>query len=185
MADERNNHQTMENVNGVRHGAAMRSWAEKWLSGERLAPYLEQCDGDIDRALELYKWNAALGQLLMRDIFHFEVALRNAYNDVMESRWDGEGHWLFDDASPARRPVMSGSSAPSAVNSHPGGWTPMPSGFSICSAPRRRTICTAAVRCPWTRSLRSIPRLLTCGSDGGSRRMSTLSAKAVARCSAR
>lgn len=42
----------------------------------------------------------------MRDISHFEVALRNAYNDIMESRWDGEEHWLLDDASPARRPVL-------------------------------------------------------------------------------
>ena len=105
MPDERHNHQTMTNAD-ERHGAATRLWAEKWLSTERLAPYLEECGGNIDRALELYEWNASLGQLLMRDISHFEVALRNTYNNVMESCWDGEGHWLLDDASPARRPVM-------------------------------------------------------------------------------
>ncbi|RGJ69085.1 hypothetical protein DXD49_03025 [Collinsella sp. TM05-38] len=105
MSDERNNYQTMKCAAQGRRDATMRLWAEKWLSAERLFPYLEECNGDIDKALELYEWNASLGQFLMRDISHFEVALRNAYNDIMESRWDGEEHWLLDDASPARRPV--------------------------------------------------------------------------------
>ena len=83
-----------------------RTWAERWLSSERLAPYLADCEGDIDRALALYEWNVALGQVLMRDIFHFEVALRNAYDRVMCEGWHGDAHWLLDDASPARRPVM-------------------------------------------------------------------------------
>lgn len=106
MPDERDNHQALKDATRELHGAAMCLWAEKWLSAERLTPYLEECDGNISKALELYKWNVSLGQLLMRDISYFEVALRNAYNDVMESRWDGEEHWLLDDASPARRPVM-------------------------------------------------------------------------------
>lgn len=79
-------------------------WAERWLSAERLAPYLAACDGNIDRALDLYEWNISLGQVLMRDISHFEVALRNAYDRVLCEGW-GEG-WLTDDTSPARRPVM-------------------------------------------------------------------------------
>lgn len=79
-------------------------WAKRWLSVERLAPYLAACDGDIDRAFDLYEWNISLGQVLMRDISHFEVALRNAYDRVLCEGW-GEG-WLTDDASPARRPVM-------------------------------------------------------------------------------
>ncbi len=81
-------------------------WAEKWLSAERFAPYLESCDGDVGKALDLYRWNVSLGQFLMRDISYFEVALRNSYNAVMEARWDGEAHWLLDDKSPARRPVV-------------------------------------------------------------------------------
>lgn len=83
---------------------ATRAWAERWLSAERLAPYLADCGGDIGRALDLYEWNARLGQVLMRDISHFEVALRNAYDRVMSEAW--EGCWLLDDASPARKPVM-------------------------------------------------------------------------------
>lgn len=85
MADGRNNHPTTENADGEHHDAAIRPWAEKWLSAERLAPYLGASGGDVERALELYRWNAALGQLLMRDISHFEVALRNAYSDVIDS----------------------------------------------------------------------------------------------------
>ncbi len=91
-------------------GAAGRGqilpWAEKWLSAERLAPYLKSCDGDAGKALDLYRWNVALGQFLMRDISYFEVALRNSYNAVMETRWDGEAHWLLDDGSPVRRPIV-------------------------------------------------------------------------------
>lgn len=81
-------------------------WAERWLSPERLAPYLAVCGGDIERALELYEWNISLGQVLMRDISHFEVALRNAYDRALSECWDGGAHWLLDDASPVRKPVM-------------------------------------------------------------------------------
>ena len=86
-------------------------WVERWLSADRFAPYLAACDGDVDQALELYKWNASLGQVLMRDISFFEVALRNSYNNVMESYWPGERHWLLDDESPVRRQVPRRSSS--------------------------------------------------------------------------
>ncbi len=36
------------------------SWAERWLSADRLAPYLAACGGDCERALELYEWNISL-----------------------------------------------------------------------------------------------------------------------------
>lgn len=81
-------------------------WAERWLSPERLTPYLAACGGDIERTLELYEWNISLGQILMRDISHFEVALRNAYDRVLRESWNSNTHWLLDDASPVRRPVM-------------------------------------------------------------------------------
>lgn len=106
LADEFETKLTATNVASGDCSTAMALWAEKWLSAERLAPYLDKCDGNIEKALELYEWNLSLGQLLMRDISHFEVALRNAYNAVMESRWDGKEHWLLDETSPVRRPVM-------------------------------------------------------------------------------
>lgn len=86
-------------------------WAERWLSADCLAPYLAACGGDCERALELYEWNISLGQVLMRDVAHLEVALRNAYDRVLLEHWEGEGHWLFDPASPVRRPILRKSGA--------------------------------------------------------------------------
>lgn len=80
-------------------------WAERWLSAPRIEPYLAACGGDAGRALALYEWNIDLGGVLMRDIAHFEVALRNAYDRVMRERWEGE-HWLFDEDSPVLRPIV-------------------------------------------------------------------------------
>lgn len=80
-----------QSVNNERSGSA-REWAERWLSPERLAPYLAACGGDIGRALELYEWNISLGQVLMRDISHFEVALRNSYDRALREYWDGGAH---------------------------------------------------------------------------------------------
>ena len=90
-------------------GDGTRAWAERWLSPERFEPYLAACDGDAGRALDLYEWNAALAQVVMREICHFEIALRNAYDRVMRERWEGD--WLLDDGSPARVPLMRKSGA--------------------------------------------------------------------------
>lgn len=96
--------QSLPQSDKTNQGDETRTWAERRLSAERFAPYLVDRDGDADRALELYEWNISLGQVLMRDFSHFEVALRNAYDRVMSEVW--EGCWLLDDASPARMPVM-------------------------------------------------------------------------------
>lgn len=97
--------------------SATRAWAERWLSQKRLAPYLAACKDDVERALDLYEWNISLGQVLMRDVAHFEVALRNAYDRVMGERWGG-AHWLLDDGSPVLRPIvrMSKNGNPRDVN---------------------------------------------------------------------
>ena len=88
-----------------------RIWAERWLSPKRLAPYLTACGGEVERALDLYEWNISLGQVLMRDVSHFEVALRNAYDRVMGERWEG-AHWLLDEGSPVLRPIVRMSKIP-------------------------------------------------------------------------
>ena len=94
MADERKDRPAAENASKVEDGANMSPtkkeeptdaetaderksekdrrrtvlmWAEGWLSAERLAPYLEACESDVDKALDLYRWNVLLGQFLMRD----------------------------------------------------------------------------------------------------------------------
>lgn len=96
--------QSLSNSDNVDPEGATRAWAERWLSAERLAPYLSTCSGDVVRALDLYEWNASLAQTLMRDISYFEVALRNAYDRVMRESWGGD--WLIDDDSPARMPLV-------------------------------------------------------------------------------
>lgn len=88
-----------------------REWAERWLSQSRFSSYLDLCNGDVDKALELHEWNLALGRVLMGDIAHFELALRNAYDRVLTKRLEGNEHWLFDANSPVTRPIMRKSKA--------------------------------------------------------------------------
>lgn len=115
MAEEPNTNPSSQSKTD--EASATRAWAERWLSRKRLAPYLAACGGDVERALDLYEWNISLGQVLMRDVAHFEVALRNAYDRVMGERWGG-AHWLLDDSSPVLRPIvrMSKNGNPRDVN---------------------------------------------------------------------
>ena len=48
-------------------------WVDDWITPARFAPYLDACGGDTDKALDLYEWNMAVGQILDRDINHFEM----------------------------------------------------------------------------------------------------------------
>jgi hypothetical protein len=41
----------------------------------------------------------------MRDIAHFEVALRNAYDIVFSGRWTDPEHWLLSPSSPVVIPI--------------------------------------------------------------------------------
>lgn len=89
-----------------REGDAVRAWAEPWLSAPRFQRYLDACSGDSLRALALYEWNLDLGAALLKDISYFEVALRNAYDRVLAVWNSGGRHWLFDDDSPVRKPLL-------------------------------------------------------------------------------
>ncbi|MGO1594681.1 MAG: Abi family protein [Ancrocorticia sp.] len=80
-------------------------WIEDWLGVPRFQKYVDSCSGDRTKALALYEWNVTLGQALMRDIAHFEIGLRNAYNTAFEERWQGSSHWLLDPDSPAVTPI--------------------------------------------------------------------------------
>lgn len=53
----------------------------------------------------MYEWNVAAGQALMRDIAHFEVALRNAYDAAISAAWPHQVHWLLHPESPAVMPI--------------------------------------------------------------------------------
>lgn len=81
------------------------SWIEAWLGEERLQRYVDACAGDRQRALELYEWNVATSQILMHDIAHFEVALRNAYDAAISAHWPHSTHWLLHPESPAVMPI--------------------------------------------------------------------------------
>ena len=85
---------------------SLRSLIERWLSPSRFLPYLDACNGDVDRAFKLHEWNIMLGQALMGDIAHFELALRNAYDRTLTERFSGSEHWLFDVNSPVTRPII-------------------------------------------------------------------------------
>jgi hypothetical protein len=80
-------------------------WIDAWLGAPRFQKYVDACNGDRARALALYEWNVTLGQALMRDIAHFEIALRNSYDFAISSQWKGLDHWLLDPESPAVTPI--------------------------------------------------------------------------------
>ena len=91
----------MEHAPGI-----SRSAIEAWLSTPRYKRYLEIAKDDDALALELYLWNIGLAQAVLRDVSFFEVALRNAYDRAISDNWSGSDHWLFDNASPVRRPIL-------------------------------------------------------------------------------
>ncbi|MDR1265343.1 MAG: hypothetical protein LBK42_07205 [Propionibacteriaceae bacterium] len=61
-------------------------WVEQWLSRPRFARYLAECDQDRRRALATHEWNVRLGQAVLRDTGHFEIAVRNAFDQAMPPR---------------------------------------------------------------------------------------------------
>lgn len=83
-----------------------RRWVDDWLSVPRFDAYMSVCGDDVATALALYEWNISLCQVLLKDLSHFEVALRNAYDRALDGYWHGSAHWLFDNDSPVRRPIM-------------------------------------------------------------------------------
>ena len=53
------------------------------LSAERLRSYLEDCDNDLDRALDLYAWNAQIAATFLEDLGRLEVVLRNRFDEAL------------------------------------------------------------------------------------------------------
>lgn len=85
---------------------AKREWIEEWLSAPRFDCYLSAANGNIEIALDLYLWNTGLAQAILRDISFFEIALRNRYDQCLVESVPAGKHWLFDDESPVRKPIM-------------------------------------------------------------------------------
>jgi hypothetical protein len=71
------------------------------LSADRLSSYLDH-GGAFARAIELYRWNAAVAAAFWPSLGHVEVALRNAMSESLAARHrrlDRPGSWLDDSAT--------------------------------------------------------------------------------------
>jgi hypothetical protein len=94
-------------------------WMQRWLSPARLTKYRAAADGDLQRALELYEWNAKISAALMRDLGHVEIGLRNAYADVIEHYWSGTpDHWTRSAAALFRPVYRMRDGEPVDINLH-------------------------------------------------------------------
>lgn len=81
-------------------------WIISWQSEPRWQRYLKAGHGNTEHALKLYEWNLYLASSVMHDIAHFEVAIRNRYDQILSEKWDGQYHWLFDPNSPINKPLI-------------------------------------------------------------------------------
>ncbi len=74
---------------------------ERRLSTERLGPYRAAAGGDLERALQLYQWNATVGSAFLETLGHHEVVLRNALHEQLAG-WHAAqqlpGEWYDDPA---------------------------------------------------------------------------------------
>ncbi|WP_280276936.1 hypothetical protein [Nocardia wallacei] len=68
--------------------AAARKNLVSLFTSERLAPYLDESGGDVDKALELYAWNAAISAACMETFAYVEVMLRNAIDRELTQHAD-------------------------------------------------------------------------------------------------
>ncbi|WP_455905665.1 hypothetical protein [Microbacterium sp.] len=74
------------------------STAQRWLSPHRLGVYMTVTSGDSHAALELYEWNAEVASACLRDVGHFEVIIRNRYEERLtphQSDWTAKSSPLW------------------------------------------------------------------------------------------
>lgn len=68
------------------------------VSSERLQRYLDACDGDQEKTLDLYRANVRVSLEMFAIVGAFEIALRNAIDKVMTSNYGAD--WLRDAVLP-------------------------------------------------------------------------------------
>ena len=61
------------------------------LSVDRLRSYLEDCDDNLDRALDLYVWNAQIAAAFLEDLGRLEVVIRNRFNEALTALVSSSG----------------------------------------------------------------------------------------------
>ena len=71
---------------------------ERIMSAKRMKRFVEACGGDTRKATTLYRFNVELAQTMFGIIGYFEVALRNAINDILTERLGDE--WLKNAVMP-------------------------------------------------------------------------------------
>lgn len=79
--------------------ALSRPQLERLFSAERLSTYVAKCEGDLDAAIDLYRWNAQVAAAFWEPIGHLEVALRNTLSAQLAARHlrlGREATWLDD-----------------------------------------------------------------------------------------
>ncbi|MBW0106752.1 Abi family protein [Pseudonocardia sp. KRD291] len=72
---------------------------QRHLSEPRLRPYLDASGADLQRAVDLYRWNARVAAAFWEVLGHGEIFLRNAIHDALADRHrrrQNPGTW-FDD----------------------------------------------------------------------------------------
>ncbi|SFO39965.1 hypothetical protein SAMN05216207_105133 [Pseudonocardia ammonioxydans] len=78
---------------------ATAALVEQAISPSRLGPYRAAVGGDLQRAVQLYRWNATVSASFWEVLGHGEVFLRNAINNALVTahhRHAAAGDW-FDD----------------------------------------------------------------------------------------
>jgi hypothetical protein len=71
------------------------------LSADRLSTYVQARHGDLDAAIELYRWNSTIAAAFWESLGHVEVVLRNALRERLAARHARLGRaatWLDDPA---------------------------------------------------------------------------------------
>ena len=68
------------------------------LSYDRLHSYLDDCNNDLIRALNLYAWNAQIAAAFLEDLGRLEVVLRNRFDEALTGLTASAGapHPWFD-----------------------------------------------------------------------------------------
>jgi hypothetical protein len=78
------------------------SQASRWIADSRFAPYLSRANGEHERAVELYIWNARLSAAAFETLHHVEVLLRNA----IDARFQPVDHVAAPDATWLEDPTI-------------------------------------------------------------------------------
>lgn len=81
------------------------------LSYDRLRSYLEDCDNDLNRALDLYAWNARIAAAFLEDLGRLEVILRNRFDEALTALVSSAGQTSYWFDQPALFPGLHGERA--------------------------------------------------------------------------